>query len=71
MLDTFFSPVCFLCESLYFLPFVFQFLSLGSRCLWFPICVRFEVVVIGFKEVEEVAVSISRLGFWVEWGDVE
>ena len=64
MLDTFFSPVCFLCESLYFLPFVFQFLSLGSRCLWFPIC-------IGFEEVEEVAVSISRLGFWAEWGDVE
>ena len=58
MLDTFFSPVCFLCESLYFLP-------------WFPICVGFEVAVIGFEEVEEVAVSISRLGFWAEWGDVK
>ena len=71
MLDVFFSPVCFLCESLYFLPFVFQFLSLGSRCLWFPICIGFKVVMIRFEEVEEVAVSISRLGFWAEWGDVE
>ena len=69
MLDTFFFPVCFLCESLYFLPFVFQFLSLSSHCLRFLICIGFKVVVIRFEEVEEVAVSILRLGFWAEWGD--
>ena len=68
MLNTFFFPVCFLCESLYFLPFVFQFLSLSSCCLRFWICVRFEVVVIGFKEVK-VTVSILALGFGMEWGD--
>ena len=29
----------------------------------------FEVDVIEVEEVEGGAVSISRLGFWVEWGD--
>ena len=69
MLNMFFVPVCFLCESLYFLPFVFQFPSLGSHCLRFLICIRFKVVMIRFEEVEEVAVSLLRLGFWMEWGD--
>ena len=55
MLHMLFFPVCFL----------------SSHCLRFWICVGFEVVMIGFKKVKEVVVSISKLGFWVEWGDVK
>ena len=33
--------------------------------------IGFEVDAIEVEEVMEVAVSISRLGFGVEWGDVE